>query len=283
MKRLYILFFTAILANALSAATLTRYFVGKTEVDEAFWNQMPDSLDYVTSVFEYDTLTVKSRELPLTHYLDSVSAKGKYVLAKRTPESIAELERVFAMINRTQREKSLSVSVGEQAPQIRLLRYKDKIEVDSLILPGHCYLLSFWATWCGNCLHELKPEFIPSVAAQFDGEPSFHFVAVCIDATWDDIQKFFSNQPGKRWRFLSEYVYLDTDRKANEQYGESGVMPLNVVYSTAQLHFPTLNFSSTVSGFHGSHYQLLRSQISHTHHKADRNKENSGNGCFGLH
>ena len=58
---------------------------------------------------------------------------------------------------------------------------------------------------------------------------TFHFIPICIDATTDDLHIFFNGQLGSKWRYLSEITYLDTDRKANEKYGESGIMPLNVV------------------------------------------------------
>lgn len=228
MKR-YCLLLIALFATAIMTAVPIRYYVGKVEVPESFWNQMPDSIEYITSEFNCDSLIVKSRELPYTYYVDSVSVTGKYIIAKRPPEVIAELERTFAIINKQHREQSLLVSVGDTAPQIHLLRYKEKSISDNLIIPGHCYLLSFWATWCGNCLQELKPEHIPSIVERFSNEESFHFIPVCIDAAADDLQDFFSGQSGSKWSYLSEITYLDTERKANEKFGKSGVLPLNVV------------------------------------------------------
>lgn len=229
MKRDCIIIFIALMAATVLASIPTRYYVGKIEVPESFWNQMPDSIDYISSEFNYDTLIVKNRELPFTHYIDTVSIPGNYVLSMRPQEVVAELEHAFSVVNRNHREKSLLVSVGELAPQIQLLRYNDKSFSDNMIIPGHCYLLSFWATWCGNCLQELQPEYIPSIAERFSDDVSFHFIPVCIDATTDDLHDFFSGQSGGKWEYLSEITYLDTDRKANEKYGESGVLPLNVI------------------------------------------------------
>lgn len=75
----------------------------------------------------------------------------------------------------------------------------------------------------------MEPKHIPSIVERFSDDESFHFIPICIDATADDLQDFFSSQSGSNWRYLSEITYLDTERKANEKYGESGVMPLNVV------------------------------------------------------
>ena len=229
MKRCCCILLLSIVATAIFAEIPTRYYVGKTEVSTSFWYQMPDSLDYITSEFNYDTLVIKSRELPLSHYIDSLSVPGKYILCKRSPEIIADLERAYALINTAKREQSLSASIGEEAPRISLVRYHDGKRTDNLILPGHCYLLSFWATWCGNCLAELKPEIIPSITNLFRDNPNFHFIPICIDSSSEDLQKFFSHEPGSRWSHLAEITYLDTDRNVNEQYGKSGIMPLNVV------------------------------------------------------
>lgn len=229
MKKVGIIIYITIIATTISAAIPTRYYVGRIEVSESFWNQMPDSLDYILGEFNYDTLTIKSRELPFTHYIDSISIPGKYTLSMRSPEVIAELAHAYSMLKSNLREKSLSLSAGDEAPQIQLLRYKDNRIFDRLLTREHCYLLSFWATWCGNCLHELSPEFIPSVADKFSDDASFHFIPVCIDATADDLHRFFSSRTGRKWHYLSEITYLDTDLSANEKFGESGVMPLNVV------------------------------------------------------
>lgn len=217
------------MAVTMMADVPTLYYVGKTKVTSEFWHQMPDSIDYITSEFNYDTVVVKARELPLTHYIDSVSRPGGYVLCKRSPEAIAELEQIFAMINQERRAQSLGLSVGDAAPQIELTKYKNGCDVDDFIVPGRCYLLSFWATWCGHCLQELKPDFIPYVANKFTDNPDFHFVPVCIDTSSEELDAFFKSDLGRKWLYLSDITYLDTDRKANEKFGESGIMPLNVV------------------------------------------------------
>ena len=76
MKRICLILIVTILAATLLAAIPTRYYVGKIEVTESFWKQMPDSIDYISGEFNYDTLMIKSRELPFTHYIDSVSNPG---------------------------------------------------------------------------------------------------------------------------------------------------------------------------------------------------------------
>lgn len=229
MKKIFSILQISLFVLPIMAGIPTRYFVGKTEVSECFWNNMPDRLDYVASEFDYDTLIVKSRALPYTHYIDSISKPGEYMLFARPNEVVAEMARIFATRIKTTREQSLSKSVGDSAPNMSLVKYKEESVQHTFFLPGNCYLLSFWATWCGTCLEELKPEYIPSITNQFCDNPSFHFIPVCIDATQEDLEKFFNSELGCKWNYLSDITYLDTDRKANEQYGKSGIMPLNIV------------------------------------------------------
>ena len=103
MKRVIIILYIISLVTTLLAAVPTRYYVGKIEVPESFWNQMPDSIDYISGEFNYDTLTIKSRELPFTHYIDSISIPGRYILSMRPPEIIADLEHAYSMMKSNQR------------------------------------------------------------------------------------------------------------------------------------------------------------------------------------
>ncbi|WP_289629279.1 TlpA disulfide reductase family protein, partial [uncultured Muribaculum sp.] len=117
------------------------------------------------------------------------------------------------------------VSINDKAPQINLAKYADNSVITDFIVPGNCYLLSFWATWCGNCLIE----FIPSIANEFKDIPIFKFVPICIDSTESELEKFFKSTHGSKWHHLSQTTYLDTNRLANSKYAKSGIMPLNIV------------------------------------------------------
>ena len=231
MKKIYIASLLLI-ATMLSVTANTRYFVGNTPVSETFWNAMPDSLEYSTSVFDLDSVVIMGRELPITHYLDSVTAPGQYLLMRRSEKDIAILEQAFGAVIRQSRARGLHVVTGDTAPQIALTRYLDNKPVQDFIRPGRCYLISFWATWCGNCLHELQQEYIPAVAKCFADNPSFRFVPVCIDSSVADLEQFFDSERGAKWRHIAAITYLDRDRRANSLFGVSGVMPLNVVIGT---------------------------------------------------
>jgi len=227
MKNFILSFIIALSWNISMAITPTRYFIGKTEVPESLWMSTPDSLKYSTLKIEYDSLTVIETDLPMTHYLDSIN--GGYIIKKRSEEEISAIEKNVRHIIKNHTTNVTVVSINDKAPQINLAKYADNSVITDFIVPGNCYLLSFWATWCGNCLIELKEEFIPSIANEFKDIPIFKFVPICIDSTESELEKFFKSTHGSKWHHLSQTTYLDTNRLANSKYAKSGIMPLNIV------------------------------------------------------
>lgn len=227
MKNFILSFIIALSWNISMAITPTRYFIGKTEVPESLWMSTPDSLKYSTLKIEYDSLTVIETDLPMTHYLDSIN--GGYIIKKRSEEEISAIEKTLGMSLKNHTTNVTVVSINDKAPQINLVKYADNSVITDFIVPGNCYLLSFWATWCGNCLIELKEEFIPSIANEFKDIPIFKFVPICIDSTESELEKFFKSTHGSKWHHLSQTTYLDTNRLANSKYAKSGIMPLNIV------------------------------------------------------
>lgn len=227
MKNFILSFIIALSWNISMAITPTRYFIGKTEVPESLWMSTPDSLKYSTLKIEYDSLTVIETDLLMTHYLDSIN--GGYIIKKRSEEEISAIEKNVRHIIKNHTTNVTVVSINDKAPQINLVKYADNSVITDFIVPGNCYLLSFWATWCGNCLIELKEEFIPSIANEFKDIPIFKFVPICIDSTESELEKFFKSTHGSKWHHLSQTTYLDTNRLANNKYAKSGIMPLNIV------------------------------------------------------
>ena len=227
MKNFTLSFIIALSWNISMAITPTRYFIGKTEDPESLWMSTPDSLKYSTLKIEYDSLTVIETDLPMTHYLDSIN--GGYIIKKRSEEEISAIEKTLGISLKNHTTNVTVVSINDKAPQINLVKYADNSVITDFIVPGNCYLLSFWATWCGNCLIELKEEFIPSIANEFKDIPIFKFVPICIDSTESELEKFFKSTHGSKWHHLSQTTYLDTNRLANSKYAKSGIMPLNIV------------------------------------------------------
>ena len=223
---LYILLIFGI--TSITAKVKTRFFIGEKEVSENFYNNIPDSIrnKSILGTFDYDTLLVKTMDLPYTHYIDTISQPGTLLIKKNTPQRIAFIEKAIFFNN----QKSIKLQVGDTLfDSISNLN----IENDTLntFFPNSekCYYISFWATWCGNCLIELQPDNIPEWISRFKNNPDFEFLPICIDTTPSELNHFFESENGKKWNYLSNITLIDIERKSNSIFAESGVLPLNIV------------------------------------------------------
>ena len=208
----------------------TRYYIGVSEVNETFFNTIPDSIKTFRSEFDYDTVIIKSVELTFTHYIDSISDPGNLTIKERSKEEIEILLNRLKSVKHD--SQSLRLQVGDSVPSFSLLNFNTNEIETGLPKRDNCFLLSFWATWCGNCLAELKPEFIPNVAKEFSQSPNFKFMPVCIDSTVSELQEFFVGSVGSKWDFLADETYIDDNRNANEIFALGGYLPLNVIIGT---------------------------------------------------
>ena len=227
MKKLGILTFSLFGISALFAEVPTRFFVGNSEVTETFFKEIPDSLKRFTSEFDYDTIKIQSIELPITHYIDSVSESGGYIIKERSKDEVEYLFNRLRAINNN--SEDLRLQVGDNVPVFSLDKFSSGIAENDFPRKGTCYLLSFWATWCGNCLAELMPDYLPAVAKEFTDNDRFRFIPVCIDSSSSELRDFFDGSISSDLAYLSETTYLDRDRLVNEIFATGGHIPLNVI------------------------------------------------------
>jgi thiol-disulfide isomerase/thioredoxin len=78
---------------------------------------------------------------------------------------------------------------------------------------GQVLFVNFWATWCPPCREEM-PSMLQlgrELAARYPGK--FRMVAVSVDETWPEVQKFFGGQlpQGVDW-------VLDPEQRATKDY-----------------------------------------------------------------
>ena len=227
MARKWILALSLFFGILALAQVPTKYFIGKSEVSEAMFRNVPANLITGTESYDYDSLRIRKLNITYTHYLDSVSTPGEFIIRKRTPEQIAELSQLFN--ESYENRKIIKLNIGDTVPNISLVKNIGGDTIPNILCPDKCYLLNFWATWCGNCLKELQPEYIPAITDKFVNEKDFQFLPICIDTTKEDLRQFFESEAGKRYDWLKYLTYLDIDRQANNIFADSGIMPLNVV------------------------------------------------------
>lgn len=229
MKRLFSIIFMSCTVMVAIVFADVRYFIGKTEVPADFWLLVPDSVRNLVAESDMDSVVVKSIELRINYVLDSITEPGKFKIAVRPQEELEAILKMLAARTAKKEDDVLKLRVGDMAPQFSVIENNGGSMKDGIPVPGKCYLLTFWATWCGNCLKELQPDFVPAVAHSYAENRDFRFVPICIDTDSEMLAQFFTTERGSRWSFLQPITLIDVERRANSLFARAGVMPLNVV------------------------------------------------------
>ncbi len=205
----------------------TKYYIGRTLVDEALWRSLPDSMIRVREHWENGSTMVETIQLALQYKIDTVSEPGIKKVVMRSDADIASIRSQLAAVRSNGNE--LKLRAGEKAPQFNLIKHPGGAEVTDPLKPGNCYLINFWATWCGNCLRELRPDELPALAEEYIDNKHFVFMPICIDSTIEELQAFFDSDYGKAWPALRYMTYIDPERTANGEFAQPGIMPLTIV------------------------------------------------------
>lgn len=206
-----------------------RYYIGETKVDVSLWNSIPDSVrqQCATENWDYDSIIIEKIHLPIEYKLDSIN--GNYIIIRRSEDVIAQLkEKMYAAMQSSSKD-AYRLHYGDSVPNFKVIKNPGGAPVENVLQKGKCYLINFWATWCGNCLLELLPTEIPQLAEKFVDDKDFVFLPICIDSCLSELESFFHSERGERWEHLKYITTLDQNRKANSIFAEAGHLPLTVV------------------------------------------------------
>ena len=228
MKRL--IFVISLFVSIIIVAQVPhRYYIGDTEVGVSFWNAIPDSVKQqcATGKWDNDTLVIEKIFLPIEYQLDSVDSN--YIISRRSEEKIALMKERLSAAIQSSSQSSYRIHPGDSVPNFSVIKNPGGAVVENVLHQDKCYLINFWATWCGNCLLELLPAEIPHLAEKFMDEKDFVFLPICIDTSLDELKSFFHTERGERWKHLEYVTMLDQDRAANSIFAEPGHLPLTVV------------------------------------------------------
>lgn len=113
-----------------------------------------------------------------------------------------------------------AVHIGRPAPDFTVpaARVWAKQDFRFSSIKGYPVVLHFWATWCGPCLQEL-PELLR--LAERERPRGISFVAVAIDQSWADLEKFFAQHPELKPLTERMVVLLDPDSEIANAYGSA--------------------------------------------------------------
>lgn len=108
---------------------------------------------------------------------------------------------------------------NKNTTQVSTVNYHDILSILPLILPANqiaadsIILINFWAPWCAPCIEEF-PSLI-NITEQF---PKLILIAISVDATSEEKEKFLAKFNIKSKKNNNVFFYDDVDSKISTQF-----------------------------------------------------------------
>lgn len=108
---------------------------------------------------------------------------------------------------------------NKNTTQKNIVNYQDIISILPVILPanqieaGSVVLINFWAPWCAPCIEEF-----PSLINITEQIPNLILIAISVDATPEEKEKFLTKFNLKSKKNNNVFFYDDVDSKISTQF-----------------------------------------------------------------
>lgn len=208
-------------------AEIEKFYIGKVEVSHEDYCAVDTALIRVRAVRTEGDTVFSALTLSVYARIDTVSSPGHTLVLKRSAKEIAAIEAFLD----AQRTRSALMTVGDTVPDFTLPYFKTT-ETSSVNyrrdLSGRIVVLNFWATWCGPCIEELKPEHIPAIVGQYANRTDFVFLPISVNHNAQELTDFFASPRGASLRWLADATAWDTNSTLLRRFSTGGI-PLTVV------------------------------------------------------
>lgn len=213
--------------SILAYANIERYFFDEIEVTRQEFMAIDSTLIRSKEVWSSGDTITHILSPGIYARIDSISHPGKKLIVRKSEAEIAVIDSIMS----NYRQQSANLKIGSSLPNFTFDKYiiaGDSILSYSEAIKGKVLLLNFWATWCGPCIEELKPQHLQSVLNQFADNERFMFIPISVNHNREEIDNFFNTPIGIELEWLKPLLAWDKNGEFAEMLSNGGI-PLTIL------------------------------------------------------
>lgn len=254
MKNLLFIFLL-ICASILCYANIEKYYIRNIEISKEEYTAIDSALLSAKGIWTNGDTIKHIVEPNIYSRIDSISTPGRVTIVPKSEREKAEIDSIL----NSNRTESAKLKVGDTIPDFTFYDYLFQERMPwsySDLLEGNVILLNFWATWCGPCVEELKPEHLPLILEEFKDYDNFVFLPVSVNHNNQELLDFFQSPRGKELGWLEYKTAWDKNGMFASALSNGGI-PLTILIDKGGI----IRMNEAGAFLTEEHKERLRSKI----------------------